>query len=54
VIASLIVLGSIVSGVVFVLAWILRPEVRTWLERPKYRFQEDVRRYDREAVGSRQ
>jgi hypothetical protein len=33
----------------FVVAWILRPDLRAWIERPKYQFLENVRRYDRGA-----
>jgi hypothetical protein len=50
-IANLIVLGSILFGVAFLLIWLLRPEVRTWVEKPKHRFQANVRRYDRDGGG---
>jgi hypothetical protein len=50
--ATLIVLGTIVFGVAFLVAWLVRRDVRAWLERPKHRFQDHVRRYDR-AVNSR-
>ena len=59
-IAALIVFGSAVFGVAFVLAWLVRPDLRAWLERPKYRFQANVRQYDQSAgrgqsaVGVRQ
>jgi hypothetical protein len=43
-----IVLAAIVSSVVFVAAWLLRPDLRAWIERPKYRFQANVRSYDQE------
>ena len=52
-IAGLIVIGSIAFGVALLLAWILRPDVRAWLEQPKHRFQANVRRYDHSA-GSKQ
>jgi hypothetical protein len=45
-IADLIVIGAILFAVVFVAAWLVRPDLRTWIERPKHRFQADVRRYD--------
>jgi hypothetical protein len=50
--AGVIVLGSIAFGVAFVLVWLLRPDVRAWLEQPKHRFQDETRRYDR-AVGGK-
>jgi hypothetical protein len=43
-----IVLLAIVGGAVFVIAWLLRPDLRAWIERPKYRFQANVRSYDQE------
>jgi hypothetical protein len=43
-----IVLAAIVSSVVSVAAWLLRPDLRAWIERPKYRFQANVGSYDRE------
>jgi hypothetical protein len=43
-----IVLSTIVCTVVFVAAWLLRPDLRAWIERPKYRFQANVRSYDQE------
>jgi hypothetical protein len=48
--ANVIVLGSIALGLAFVLVWLLRPDVRAWLEQPKHRFQDETRQYDR-AVG---
>jgi hypothetical protein len=41
-----IVLFTIVCGAAFVVAWLLRPDLRAWIERPKYRFQANVRSYD--------
>jgi hypothetical protein len=41
-----IVLAAIVCAAVFTAAWLLRPELRAWIERPKYRFQANVRSYD--------
>jgi hypothetical protein len=46
VIAGIIVSGSIVFAAALALAWLLSPELRAWLERPKHRFQDSVRRYD--------
>jgi hypothetical protein len=50
VIASIIVFGSIAFAAGFCLAWLVRPEVRAWLETPKHRFQASVRRYDDSTV----
>jgi len=47
--ADVIVLGSTAFGAAFVLVWLLRPDVRVWLEQPKHRFQDQTRRYDRQA-----
>ena len=41
-----IVLTAVVCAAVFVVAWWLRPDLRAWIERPKYRFQANVRSYD--------
>ena len=46
-IANVIVFASLALALVFVAAWIIRPELRTWIERPKYQFQDAVRGYDR-------
>jgi hypothetical protein len=50
-IAWLIVAGSLLFGAALLIAWLLRPGVRVWLEAPKYRFQNNVRRYDRTGPG---
>jgi hypothetical protein len=41
-----IVITAIVCAAVFVVAWLVRPDLRAWVERPKYRFQANVRSYD--------
>ncbi len=41
-----VVLTTIVGAALFVVAWLLRPDLRAWIERPKYRFQSNVRTYD--------
>lgn len=51
--AGVIVFGSLLFAVAFVLVWGLRPDVRAWLEHPKHRFQDATRQYDREAGGRR-
>ena len=33
-------------AVVFLVAWIVSPRLRVWIERPKYRFLADVQIYD--------
>ncbi|HEY6509493.1 MAG TPA: hypothetical protein VIY56_15840 [Vicinamibacterales bacterium] len=47
--AAVIVLGSIAFGAAFLLVWLLRPDVRVWLEQPKHRFHDETRQYDRAA-----
>ena len=46
-ITDIIVVASAVLGAAFVVAWWLRPDLRAWIERPKYHFHDSVRRYDR-------
>lgn len=46
--ADAIVVLSTLLSLAFVVAWWLLPDLRAWLERPKYRFQEHVEQYDRE------
>ena len=46
-IADIIVVGSMAATVAFVVAWALRPDLRAWIERPKYHFLDAARRYDR-------
>ncbi len=45
-ITDVIVLLSIVFAVIFFAAWLIRPDLRAWIERPKYRFQSNVQSYD--------
>jgi hypothetical protein len=42
-----IVLTVLLFVVVFVAAWLSSPALRTWIERPKYRFLADVTNHDR-------
>ena len=35
----------------FLAVWLLSPRLRAWVERPKYRFQADVRAYDQIQKG---
>jgi len=48
-----IVITAILCAAAFVIAWLLRPDLRAWIERPKYRFQANVRSYDQaqRAIG---
>ena len=46
-IANIIVFASLALALVFTAAWVLRPELRAWIERPRYQFQDAVQGYDR-------
>jgi len=46
VIINVIVLASLVLAGVYLFLWLLRKDVRDKIEEPKYRFQENVERYD--------
>jgi len=46
VIIDIIVFSSIAFAVAFFTAWLAIPSLRTWVERPKYRFQANVQSYD--------
>lgn len=46
-ITDFIVVASLVFAVAFVAAWWIRPDLRAWIERPKFQFQDAVRGYDR-------
>jgi len=45
---DLIVFSSIGFLAVFFIAWMLLPDLRAWIEKPKYRFQANVQSYDQE------
>jgi hypothetical protein len=47
VIAATIVTGTIVLGSVFLVAWLVRPDLRAWVEQPKHRFLANLQQYDR-------
>ena len=49
---DLIVGLAALFAVVFFAAWLISPRLRAWVERPKYRFQANVRSYD-ETQGAR-
>ena len=37
---------SLLFALAFLATWIISPALRAWVERPKYRLQENMRRYD--------
>lgn len=47
---DLVVFVALAMALAFVAAWCLSPALRTWMERPKYRFQQNLQSYD-EAAG---
>jgi hypothetical protein len=47
-ITDLIVYSAGGLTLAFVVAWAASPALRAWIERPKYQFLENVRRYDRD------
>ena len=46
-ITNIIVFSAIVFALAFFAAWLARPDLRAWIERPKYRFQANVQSYDK-------
>jgi len=42
---------ALLFTLVFLAAWLISPRLRAWVERPKYRFQADVRAYDQVQKG---
>jgi hypothetical protein len=40
-----------VFAAAFFVAWLARPDLRVWIERPKYRFQANVQSYDHVRCG---
>lgn len=46
-ITDIVVLSSMVLTAAFIAAWLVSPALRAWIERPKHRFQNAVRQYDR-------
>ena len=46
-ITNLIVGASVGLALVFVAAWAVSPRLRSWIERPKYQFQDALDDYDR-------
>lgn len=41
-----IIFSSVGFIALFFVAWIARPDLRAWIEKPKYRFQANVQSYD--------
>ena len=50
-IAEMILAGTAAFAVALAVAWLLRPDLRAWLEQPKHRLQADLLRYDRQKAG---
>ena len=48
-ITNLIVFSAIAFTALFTVAWLALPDLRKWIERPKYRFQANVQSYDQLA-----
>jgi len=45
-ITGVIVFSAIGFAAAFFVAWLMRPDLRAWIERPKYKFQSNVKNYD--------
>jgi len=43
---DVIVVAVLLFTVIFFIAWLVSPALRTWIERPKYRFLSNVEDYD--------
>jgi hypothetical protein len=43
---DVIVLLALAFAIVLTVAWSVSPNLRAWIERPKYRFQKNLRSYD--------
>lgn len=50
-ITDAIVVASVVLSLAFAAVWLLRPDLRAWIEQPKHRFQDHVERYDRQHAA---
>jgi hypothetical protein len=51
---DLIVFSSVGFVALFFVAWVLRPDLRAWIEKPKYRFQANVQSYDQAQKESKE
>ncbi len=47
---DLIVMIAVGFAIVFFVAWALSPDLRAWIERPKYRFLAETEGYDETMV----
>ncbi len=45
-ITNIIVFSAIGFAALYFIAWLIRPDLRAWVERPKYKFQANVQSYD--------
>lgn len=50
-IIDVIVFSSLLFAIVFFVAWLRTPRLRSWIERPKYRFQANVQSYDKKQTA---
>jgi hypothetical protein len=48
---DLLVALSGLFALALLIAWLISPRLRVWIERPKYRFQSNVRSYDQAQTG---
>ena len=48
-ITAFIVISSVVLGLIFTIAWLLRPGLRRQIESPKHHFQEQIRAYNQQC-----
>jgi len=54
VISFIVIGGSLVLAVAYILAWKFRPGFRQEIERPKYWFQDELSRYDQRLQSERE
>jgi hypothetical protein len=43
---DIVVFFALALAVGFTIAWSVSPALRAWIERPKYRFQQNLRKFD--------
>ncbi len=55
-ITDLVVLAAVFFTAAFLVAWVVSPELRAWIERPKHRFHDLSQDYDlaRQREAARQ
>jgi hypothetical protein len=49
--AEFIVVASVALSLAFVIAWVVRPGLRAWIERPKHTLARHLRAYDDTVVS---